>query len=548
MISNSLVRKDVDLNNQLLQRVTDLFAHKFDLSYQLVEQLYQDDYYFTELRYYLSHSSVENYEYRLRFYEESRSFSPRSFEIFLSSYMDINNEIVNISLYNPVQKEFYHYNRMGRTRTAERPISKGDPLKPQARIGMLAESEILLNNESFRIFSFVIPLKDPNSNENFGAIIFDILSSSVTSEIESFGDFFNGFFIVADVEERLLFSSREGVDHRAVIANPQISEVLKGVGASVYGVIDRDQLKDNLAPVRNTFLLFIILNLGIIAMVGIYISRYFQSRITPIIKAMGKLKEGDLDVRIRERRDDELGQIARSFDTMAEDLKEYIHKVYVLEMKQQHTELEMLQNQINPHFLSNTLEAIRMKALADSSSSTAEMIYILSRLFRRTVKTGSSVVTLAEELESLREYGRLFQIRYGESFLVEEDLAPAVLSRGIMKFLLQPLLENYISHGLESGRQTRLVIRAREVKDTLIIEFIDDGRGIPADKLREIRTKLARHNLEELRSIGLVNVHERIRIAFGGDYGLAVESREEGGTHVTLSMPALTKKELSDLV
>jgi two-component system sensor histidine kinase YesM len=205
-------------------------------------------------------------------------------------------------------------------------------------------------------------------------------------------------------------------------------------------------------------------------------------------------------------------------------------------------ELLALQSQMNPHFLFNTLEAINWKAieLTRGPNRINDMIRDLSSILKYVLQSPSGRETLANEIRHARDYLRIQRVRFKDRFSVRWDIEPGLEHRKVIRFLLQPLLENAIYHGLRQKDDRGLItIRASEARGRLRIVVGDDGAGIGPRRLAEIRRRLDDDDAEAgAGSIGLANTNRRIRLTFGDEYGLAIESSPGRGTRVTVELPS----------
>jgi hypothetical protein len=270
-----------------------------------------------------------------------------------------------------------------------------------------------------------------------------------------------------------------------------------------------------------------------------FILRSFDRRLRDMLGGIEALRGGDLSARIgSDDRGDELSFIATSFDSMVVDLDRYVDRVYRADLEQKKAEMIAFQSQINPHFLYNTLEAIRMRALALGASDVAEMIYILSSLFRRTVK-GGMLVTVGDELKHAGMYLDLFSIRYPGQLGYGIQAAAECRELPVPKFLIQPLVENFILHGFDASRDdNRVDIRVELAADSLRFEVTDNGSGMGNEDLARLRERLASSlGPDQDGPVGLRNVQERLRRSYGRSRSLAVSSREGGGLSVSFDIP-----------
>jgi two-component system sensor histidine kinase YesM len=233
-------------------------------------------------------------------------------------------------------------------------------------------------------------------------------------------------------------------------------------------------------------------------------------------------------------------------------LDKHIQTAYVYRLESKTAELKALQAQINPHFLFNTLESIRFNALEHQDPDTAKMIHLLGNLFRRSIQSSDLFAELRQEIDYAGSFMELQKLRYADAFEFETDVPPKLLGLGVPRFILQPLVENAIKHGqkgISSGGIISVTAR-EEPEGTLRITVADNGRGMDEETVRQVLERLDQPETEgeDHYSIGLSNVHQRIRILFGELYGLTIESRPGDGTAVSILMPARRKEELETYV
>jgi sensor histidine kinase YesM len=217
---------------------------------------------------------------------------------------------------------------------------------------------------------------------------------------------------------------------------------------------------------------------------------------------------------------------------------------YEAKLKEKDSQFKALQSQINPHFLYNTLESINCLAVTKNESEIAEMIQGLARMFRYT-KIDSMHTTLENELQHVRDYIYLQALRYEDKFSIQYDIPDALLKEKVLKIMLQPLVENAIYHGMEKI-QWKGVIKVWACKNSEVLQIgvSDNGTGIEPGKFEEINSMLS-SPLSELLvfddkrgSIGIFNIHLRIKLYFGPDYGISIASAVNEGTRITISLPS----------
>ncbi len=270
--------------------------------------------------------------------------------------------------------------------------------------------------------------------------------------------------------------------------------------------------------------------------VNFFISRRYSNRIQVIIDGMDQMEKGELHAKLPvDEREDELTLISQSFNKMGDSLNDYIKQVYTLKIEEQKAQLKALQGQVEPHFLYNSLEAIRMHARLEGAKVTSNMIYHLSTLLRYTADN-IEMVTLADEVNYVRQYLQFMELRYQQEVPFFLEVEEPLLEHPFLKFTLQPLVENFFKYARHEEKRTSLTFSVKRIGDTLEVKMRDDGRGITEDKMRQIKNDLAGEKGEQGR-IGLVNIHRRIQLYFGEQYGLAITSIKGQGTEVMLRVP-----------
>ena len=198
----------------------------------------------------------------------------------------------------------------------------------------------------------------------------------------------------------------------------------------------------------------------------------------------------------------------------------------------------MLQAQINPHFLYNTLDAIVWSAEAGNQKQVIAMVGSLSDFFRTSLNKGKEIVTVKEDLQHVTSYLEIQQIRYLDILSYEIDVPEELFSNKLPKITLQPLVENALYHGIKNKRGGgKITIKGWETVDSYYIEVADDGIGMTEERLAAVNNGLLESVPEENILYGLYNVNERIRLNLGDDYGLVVDSKYQEGTKVTVHLP-----------
>ena len=266
----------------------------------------------------------------------------------------------------------------------------------------------------------------------------------------------------------------------------------------------------------------------------------YSTKLKKIIKNIEKLKQGKLDTRFNIKHEvDELDMICKSIDDMSESLQYNINKNYVAEVNQKQAEINALQSQINPHFLYNTLEVIRMSALSSKNKEVAQMIYNLASMFRYSTYNNGSLVPIKDEIKHSKMYLSLCSTRYKGMLKYSIHIEDKYLDYLIPKFTMQPILENSINHGLRKGFYDNYIkIKINKINEDLEINIEDNGNGMSEDSIKKVKDGLEK-NIQKPNSIGLMNINNRLKLKFGEKYGIYINSRINKGTTVTIKIPLL---------
>lgn len=327
----------------------------------------------------------------------------------------------------------------------------------------------------------------------------------------------------------------------------------KNVGTSglrIEYVLSEKILFSEISSIRNQMILILVFSIFITLIFSSVIYYVFNKKVKVLLSSMEKVQQGDFRMKIPIESQDEIGILSESFNKMCEKLNTYIKQVYVSEIQRKNAEINALQTQIDPHFLYNTLESIKAKALEQNAEDTAEMIAILGHLFRWSSRTKEKIVYLDQEIEYIKNYLVLQSYRYNQQLEINIDIEERYMSYAVPKLILQPIVENVIKHALDNLDRDKLVgISARKKDNNLELTIFDNGKGMSEEKLHEICDKLqTNESQDEFESIGIQNVNQRLLLLFGDEYGLQIRSIENMGTAVKVCIPVMSKEEMSSLV
>lgn len=260
-----------------------------------------------------------------------------------------------------------------------------------------------------------------------------------------------------------------------------------------------------------------------------------------LLKSMSAFGKGQLDARVRVKAADEIGQIGEAYNQMADNIQNLMEKVYLLELANKEAEIEVLKMQINPHFLYNTLDTISWLGYTGGNEKITEISVSLARLLRASIKR-ADMVTVEEELQTVECYLIIQSVRFADKFTVEKEIDERARCCYMPSFLLQPLIENSIIHGLEGQiEKGRLRIVIDREGEQLCFSISDDGKGMDKEQLDRLKKQCT--GLETGRSIGLANVYRRLWLLYGDACGFELWSAPGEGTRISFRIPVELKKE-----
>ena len=251
---------------------------------------------------------------------------------------------------------------------------------------------------------------------------------------------------------------------------------------------------------------------------------------------MEKLEHGDFYKKIEVDGQQEVVSLSHSFNSMIEEIQILMDRVITEQKSKRKTEFQALQNQINPHFLYNTLDSIVYLSENKMNDKVIKMVIALSRFFRISISRGKNIIYLKEELEHARNYLLIQQIRYNEKFHFAFEVDDNVLDYKVVKLSLQPLIENAIVHGISTEYDGGMItIRAFQDAQNLVIEVEDDGYGMTTEQIEDIYNRIKYES--ENKSVGLRNVYQRLRLYYGDNDKFIVESELDIRTTIRLIIP-----------
>ena len=299
-------------------------------------------------------------------------------------------------------------------------------------------------------------------------------------------------------------------------------------------VSDKEATLKNMKSVSGQMMALIFLSAAVVMASIVLYSRWLSHKVSKVMYAARKLGDGEFDYILEDMGKDEIGQIGDAFNLLNQRIQWLIRENYEKKIKLQSEELNLMQEQINPHFLYNALAAISALALREGQGQTVKCVKYLADFYRISLNKGKQVLSIREELELLKNYLNIQKVRFGESIQVEYEVKKELLTLKTIKLLLQPLVENSIHHGRRSEEEILMIRVSIFLEgDRVCFSVEDNGNGIKQEKLEKLRGQL--EQFEE--GYGLKNVHNRVRFTYGEGYGVKIDSVSGVGTRVRVYIP-----------
>ena len=495
------------------------------------------------------------------------SVMSQSKHIASTRFVDFNGHIYSV-YYNQektLRNDAEYYTQMS--------IIPKDRLRDLRVLGTTEESNICINTDDF-IFVLVRNYMDTTSmnrayNTALGTLFADINVDVLDDLVKKIGLEKGKLYICNPEESHYVYSQdrKDYLDGRNPLGKKVMAHLTddegyekiddnwifyaKITGTEEYAVLALSDVEAMGYYFSNRTMMVVILLFSCIFLVLLYI--IFSNRMTePVRKvqeAMKQVENGQMDVRLEIDSHDEMEIIADGFNKMVERLNDYINQVYVARICQKDAELNALKMQIQPHYLYNTLDVIRMTALEENDETSAELLECLAHQLRYVMGEHTDCIVLRDELQALREYFVIMKVRYEDRIGLSIQVSDEDTQLYIPKLLLQPVVENAIRHGLrEKDGEGPVAIRVERKEDFLEIVVRDDGVGMDEEQVRIMQESLDDPEIGKVDangclSVGMKNVYDRIKLNCGKEYGFRIESFLGVGTIVTYHLPVWEEPE-----
>ncbi len=417
----------------------------------------------------------------------------------------------------------------------------------------------LVNDQNYDTSQTISAIKalTEEDGSTVGILLFDFSLQELENRITPVMLGSEGFFYVVDQRGDIIYAPLNKIVHRIenrdilfgqqdkviVEINNRLYQVMANPietnNWSIIGVFEYDDITEVFSKLTITTIIIFVLTLIFAFILSKIFDRILVNPITNLQSLMKQAEGGNLSVTFEKGNDDEIGKLGNSFNKMISEIKKLLNIVEQKESQKRKAELQVLQEQIKPHFLYNTLDTISWMAIEANEHEIYKMVNALSEFFRISLNEGREFITLEQELNHIKNYLVIQCMRYEKTFQYDFDVDEKLLNTSIIKLILQPLIENAIYHGIkEKGEFGEIHIKAFQSGDDIEIHVRDNGKGITEEKFQKLSRMFESSPL--VVGYGLSNVNQRLKYHFGDSYHLRIVPNEDGGVTAIVKHP-LTK-------
>ena len=511
-------------------------------------------------------NTVENYtedmEILMEMIQKNISRGKENTDTYLKNLISIRKDIVAITTYDEQGNLLKAWSDRGKLKENIVENLSFNPNVPKEKEEMLNVTKPHVESLFEDYYPWVVTISEymKNSEGETIQVALDIQFSQIANYMDDVGIGQHGYCYIADKkgdiiyhpQQQLIYSGLKEEEYNYLKDGSHVEKdaiysvrSLDNCEWKIIGVCYIDEMITNkvnhiMKTLSVIFLIVVLLTVLIIR----FFSKLFSNPARELANAMQEFEKDTNNFEFKSIEGTaEITSLTESFEHMVVQIKELVEKVRQEEVTLRKTELKALQAQINPHFLYNTLDAIAWLCEEERHKDAVEMVNSLAKLFRISISRGHELITIEKEMQHAKSYLKIQNFRYKNQFTYSFDVDEECLNYLCNKITLQPIIENAIYHGIDRMvDEGKINIGIHQKGDRIIFTVEDNGVGMTEEQCEEILHKDAGDRV----GIGIKNVNDRIKIYFGEEYGLTIQSELDEGTRVTISMPKITENDYGE--
>ena len=511
-------------------------------------------------------NTVENYtedmEILMEMIQKNISRGKENTDTYLKNLISIRKDIVAITTYDEQGNLLKAWSDRGKLKENIVENLSFNPNVPKEKEEMLNVTKPHVESMFEDYYPWVVTISEymKNSEGDTIQVALDIQFSQIANYMDDVGIGQHGYCYIADKngdiiyhpQQQLIYSGLKEEEYNYLKDGSHVEKdaiysvrSLDNCEWKIIGVCYIDEMITNkvnhiMKTLSVIFLIVVLLTVLIIR----FFSKLFSNPARELANAMQEFEKDTNNFEFKSIEGTaEITSLTESFEHMVVQIKELVEKVRQEEITLRKTELKALQAQINPHFLYNTLDAIAWLCEEERHKDAVEMVNSLAKLFRISISRGHELITIEKEMQHAKSYLKIQNFRYKNQFTYSFDVDEECLNYLCNKITLQPIIENAIYHGIDRMvDEGKINIGIHQKGDKIIFTVEDNGVGMTEEQCEEILHKDAGDRV----GIGIKNVNDRIKIYFGEEYGLTIQSELDEGTRVTISMPKITENDYGE--
>lgn len=415
----------------------------------------------------------------------------------------------------------------------------------------------IVNGKYQWVVSLSRAIRDKQSNEMAGALLVDLNYNVINNLCKKINLGYKGYIFLLDEEGNIIYHPKQQLIYNGLI-NEKTLEVkeckesyflTEGIDKKLYvisrsektgwtavGVANVSELFVQKAQTQKLYIISTVVILLIAMLMSFLISRAITKPIKKLRDSMKEVEKGNFHDKVETYGSDEIANLGKSYNIMIQTVEELMEARVKDQEQKRKSELRALQAQINPHFLYNTLDSIVWMAEEGKNQEVVTMTASLAKLFRQSISNEAEEVTLRQEVDYVRNYLVIQKMRYKEQLNYDIQVPESILNYYVIKLILQPLVENALYHGVKykEGVGT-ILVDGYETESTVVLQVIDDGTGMDEDEINHLFEK--RKSTHKTNRVAIRNIHNRIQLHYGKEFGLSFESKKGYGTKVMITLP-----------